>query len=142
MRALLDVNVLLALFDSGHQFHGHARAWLEEQIEQGWASCPITQNGFIRIVSQPAYPNNVHPAQAIDRLAEAARSPHHQFWPDDVSILDSAVADSTRIHGAKQLTDAYLLALAVRHGGCFATFDERVPRNAVRGATREHLRLL
>lgn len=142
MRALLDINVVLALFDTGHQFHGRARAWLEQHIEHGWASCPITQNGFVRIVSQPAYPNRVPPAEAIDRLAEAIGTPYHRFWPDDVSLLDDAIADGTRIHGAKQLTDVYLLALAIRHGGCFATFDERVPRKAVRGATPDHLRLV
>ncbi|MBM3266040.1 MAG: PIN domain-containing protein [Candidatus Sericytochromatia bacterium] len=139
MRALLDINVLLALFDTGHQSHGRAREWLEQHIEEGWASCPITQNGFVRIASLPAFPNHVSPAEAVDRLAEATRSGYHEFWPDDLSILDAAVADRTRIHGAKQITDVYLLALAVQHGGCFVTFEDRIPRSAVRGAKPSHL---
>jgi uncharacterized protein len=142
VRALLDINVLLALFDGGHQFHGRARAWLTAHIEEGWASCPITQNGFIRIVSQPGYPNQVAPKQAMDRLTEATASPHHAFWPDDISILDTSVFDRSRIHGAKQLTDAYLLALAVRHAGRFVTFDGSVPLAAVRDATGDALVVL
>lgn len=142
MRALLDINVLLALFDSNHQFHAQARTWLEENIEHGWASCPITQNGFVRIISQPSYPDHVAPKQAIDHLTKATRSRHHRFWADDVSILDDAAVDRTRIHGPKQLTDNYLLALAVRHAGCFVTFDSSVPVTAVRGATPAHLRTI
>lgn len=142
MRALLDINVLLALFDTGHQFHARARAWLQPRINDGWASCPLTQNGFIRIASQPAYPNHVSPTQAMALLAEATHSSHHQFWPDTISALDEGLVDRTRIHGPKQLTDAYLLALAVQHGGCFATFDDRVPLSAVRQAKPEHLAIL
>jgi len=142
LRGLLDINVLLALFDAGHQFHGRAREWLEQHIDEGWASCPITQNGFVRIVSQPAYPNHVSPTEAIERMAEATRSPYHRFWPDDLSILDDAMVDRQRVHGAKQLTDVYLQALAVRNGGCFVTFDDRVAQSAVRGATPSQLRRL
>ena len=133
-RALLDVNVLLALLDSDHIEHERAKAWLDSEIESGWASCAITQNGFVRIISQPRYPSPVPPAQAIERLARAARTKHHEFWECDVSLLDQSVLDSSRLHGARQVTDAYLLAFAVAHGGRFATFDQRVPPEAVRGS--------
>lgn len=142
MRALLDINVLIALFDASHQFHSRARDWLKEHINEGWASSPITQNGFIRVVSQPSYPNHVSPTQALNRLAEATRSEHHRFWAGDISILDETVFDRTRIHGPKQITDTYLLALAVRNAGCFVTFDSSVPMAAVRGATPGHLKTL
>ena len=142
MRALLDINVLIALFDTGHQFHARARTWLEAHIGEGWASTPLTQNGFVRVISQPEYPNQVSTAQAIERLRDATQSPYHVYWPDDVSIVDPARFDPTRIHGPKQLTDVYLLAIAVRQGGCFATFDERISLSAVPGATAEHLRIV
>jgi uncharacterized protein len=142
VRALLDINVLLALFDPAHQFHLRASEWLDLHIKFGWASCPITQNGFVRIVSQSVYPNRIPPAQAIEHLSEACRSPHHRFWPDDISITDTTVVERTRIHGPKQLTDAYLLALAVRNGGVFVTFDERVSPASVIGATPGNLRVI
>ena len=87
MRALLDVNVLIALLDSGHLHHGLARDWLARNLDDGWASCPVTQNGCIRILSQPAYPNAVSVAQVAERLAEAAQHPTHAFWPDSISLL-------------------------------------------------------
>lgn len=142
MRALLDINVLLALFDGGHQFHERAREWLTAHIDAGWASCPITQNGFIRVMSQPSYPNRLAPKQAMDRLAEATRSPHHSFFSDELSVLDERAFDRTRVHGAKQLTDVYLLALALRNAGRFVTFDDSIPLSAVHGATADNLVVL
>ena len=142
MRALLDINVLLALFDAAHVHHVRAREWLSSQIRAGWASCPLTQNGFVRIVSQPGYPRPIAPARAIALLTDAAATEHHEFWPDSVSILDAATIDRTRIHGPRQLTDAYLLALAVARGGRFVTFDESVPASAVLRASGRHLVVL
>jgi hypothetical protein len=139
MRALLDVNVLLALLDADHADHPTARQWLTGEIEHGWASCAITQNGFLRVVSQPCYPSPVVPAEAIRRLARAAAAEHHAFWPCDVSLLDHAGIDRRRIHGSRQVTDVYLLALAVEHGGRFVTFDRSVPLSAVTGADERHL---
>ena len=138
-RALLDVNVLLALLDADHVDHLRARRWLETEIGYGWASCAITQNGFVRIVSQPRYPSPVSPAQALDLLGHACATPHHRFWPSDVSVLDGAAVDRERIHGPRQVTDAYLLALAVEHAGRFVTFDRSVVRSAVPRATADHL---
>ena len=139
MRSLLDVNVLVALLDSDHVHHRRATDWLGRAIGDGWASCPITENGFVRVVSQPGYPSPISIVEAADRLAEACATPHHEFWPCDVSLLDEAAIDPFRLHGPAQITDASLLALAVRHGGRFATFDQRVALSAVRGATPEHL---
>jgi toxin-antitoxin system PIN domain toxin len=142
VRALLDVNVLIALLDSDHASHDSAINWFAEHAREGWASCPITQNGCIRIMSNPAYPNPLPIQAVIEHLAEACRQDIHEFWPDDVSLLDSDVVDSTRIHGTRQLTDIYLLALAVQHEGRLVTFDTGIPLAAVRKATKQKLLIL
>jgi uncharacterized protein len=142
VRALLDVNVLIALLDSDHASHDSAIDWFAKQARAGWASCPITQNGCIRIMSNPGYPNPLPVQAVVQRLAEACHQSIHEFWPDDVSLLDSNVADSTRIHGPRQLTDIYLLALAVKHAGMLVTFDSGIPLAAVRKATEENLVIL
>lgn len=139
MRALLDVNVLIALLDAAHVHHAVARDWLGDNIAAGWASCPITQNGCIRILSQPAYPGAESPAAVAARLAEAAATPWHEFWPDDLSLLDQKILDWRRVLASRQLTDTYLLALAVGHDGCFVTFDRSIPLDAVPGAEPRHL---
>lgn len=141
-RSLLDVNVLLALLDSDHVDHARASAWLDDNIAGGWASCAITENGFVRVLSQPRYPSPVSPAVAIGVLDEARAGGHHAFWPCDISVLDSPVIDRTRVHGPAQVTDAYLLALAVAHGGRFVTFDRSLPLSAVPGASADHLTIL
>ena len=142
MRALLDVNVLVALLDSDHASHDSAIDWFSTHARDGWASCPITQNGCIRILSNPGYPNPLPIRAVIERLAEACHQKIHEFWPDDVSLLDSDAVDSTRIHGPRQLTDIYLLALAVRRGGRLITFDAGIPLGAVRNATKQNLLVL
>ena len=134
MRALLDVNVLIALLDADHSLHARAAEWFGSHARAGWASCPITQNGCVRIMSHPSYPNAPPVRAVIDRLAGATASGLHEFWPDDISLLDQGLVDAARIHGARQLTDLYLLALAVRHGGRFATFDHSISAEAIKGA--------
>lgn len=141
-RALLDTNALIALLDLDHVHHPRARSWLESEAGSGWASCPLTQNGCVRIMSQPKYPSPVPPGEVIKRLKDAAGTSYHEFWPDDLSILDPRLVDSARIHGPRQVTDVYLLALAVKHGGRFATFDGRVPLSAVPGAAKKHLTVI
>ena len=138
MRSLLDVNVLIALLDADHTSHSRARQWFAAHAAAGWASCPITQNGCVRIMAHPGYPNALPVAAIVERLAEAAADASHTFWPDDVSVLDGTVADASRIHGPRQLTDVYLLALAVAHAGRFVTFDASIAIDAVRGAARKH----
>jgi len=142
-RALFDINLLIALFDELHQHHDRATLWLKENILlHGWASCPLTQNGFVRIMSQSRYVRPIPASQALDMLEEAAATNHHEFWPDDISLLNRRAVDRTRIHGPRQLTDIYLLALAVKHQGRLVTFDDSIPISAVHGATREHLYIL
>ena len=139
MRALLDVNVLIALLDGSHVHHGLVTGWLAGRIDAGWASSPITQNGCIRILSQPGYPNSVPAAQAAIRLAEATQHPSHLFWADSFSLLHPGCLMWERVLSSRYVTDVYLLALAVREGGCFATLDRGIPLDAVGGAQPEHL---
>jgi toxin-antitoxin system PIN domain toxin len=142
MRALLDVNVLTALLDSDHTSHGVALMWFATHAGEGWASSPITQNGCIRIMSNLSYPNAL-PVQAVmKRLADACEDNVHEFWSDEVSLLNPNVVDSTRIHGPRQLTDIYLLALAVEQEGRLVTFDTGVPLAVVRKATPDNLVVL
>lgn len=142
MRALLDVNVLIALLDEGHLHHASAMAWLDREIRHGWASCPITQNGCIRIMSQPAYPGALPAAQVAMRLAEAAANPEHEFWSADVNLLEDGVLKWSRVLGHRQVTDIYLLTLAVRRGGRFVTLDQRIAPDSVIGASAKNLVVL
>jgi len=143
-RALLDINVLLALLDSDHVDHRHARRWIETDIGQGggWASCAITQNGFVRIISQPRYPSPITPAEAIALLARATASELHAYWPCSPSLLAAGVIDRTRLHGHGQVTDAYLLALATINDGRFVTFDRSISVTVAVGATDDNMVVL
>jgi toxin-antitoxin system PIN domain toxin len=142
MRALLDVNVLIALLDGAHQHHRLAWQWLDGHIEHGWASCPLTQNAYVRIVAQPGYPNPSTVRQAVERLGAATRTTHHEFWPDQLSLLDDAHFDADRLLGPRYLTDHYLLALAAARGGRLVSFDRGIGLGAVRAARPEHLVLI
>jgi toxin-antitoxin system PIN domain toxin len=142
MRALLDVNVLIALLDADHIHHTIARSWLEANIAEGWASCAVTQNGCIRVLSQSNYPNALPPADVAERLREATEAPFHHYWTDAPSSLSSSPVNWQFVHASAQVTDAYLLGLAVHHGGRLVTFDHSVPRRAVPGAETQHLLLL
>ena len=90
-------------------------------------------------MSQPRYANPRPTSEVMERLAVATSHPSHAFWPADITLLDQGVADRTRIHGPRQVTDVYLLALAVKHGGCLATLDGTITVSAVRGAAQRHL---
>ena len=141
-RALLDINVLLALLDSDHVDHDRARDWINAEIRHGWASCAITQNGFVRIISQPRYPSPVSPGLALERLARASNTEYHEFWSCSVSLLDEHIFDRSCLVGPRQVTDVYLLALATRHDGRFVTFDRSIPLSAVNGAQEANLTVL
>ena len=134
--------MLIALLDSDHASHASAIGWFSKHARTGWASCPITQNGCIRILSNPGYPNPLPVQALVDHLADACHEEIHEFWPDGVSLLDSDAVDSTRIHGPRQLTDIYLLALAVQHRGKLVTFDTGITLEAVRQATTQNLLIL
>jgi toxin-antitoxin system PIN domain toxin len=142
VRALLDVNVLIALLDADHASHDSAVDWFTKHARKGWASCPITQNGCIRIMSNPNYPKPLPVQAVIEHLADACRQNIHEFWSDDVSLLNSEVVDATRIHGPRQLTDIYLLALAVQNEGRLVTFNSGIPLSAVRKASTQNLLIL
>ena len=142
MRALLDVNVLIALLDSDHASHNSAIKWFAKHAREGWAPCPITQNGCIRIMSNSGHPNPLPVQAVITHLARACHEDIHEFWADEVSLLDSDVVDSSRIHGPRQLTDIYLLGLAVQHEGRLVTFEANIPLSAVRKATKQNLLIL
>ncbi len=133
--ALLDVNVLVALFDPDHVHHDPAHDWFADHRTDGWATCPITENGLIRILSNPAYsPTAEPPAAIVGRLRKFCASGHHTFWADDLSLLDTDGFQKRLPLTSRQITDAYLLALAHRRGGCLVTFDHTIPVKALRGA--------
>lgn len=142
MVALLDVNVLIALLDGGHVHHALATQWLADHLDAGWASCPLTQNGCIRILSQSTYPNQAPAAEVAARLSEATRHPAHHFWPDAVSLLTPDLLDWRKLLTGRHITDAYLLSLAVKNRGRFVTLDQGIPLAAVQGAQAKHLVVL
>jgi uncharacterized protein len=143
MIALLDVNVLVALFDGVHIHHEAAHVWFERDRSLGWATCPLTENGFVRVLSNSAYPGRATTVEdAIDRLERFRLSGGHTFWADTVSFRSVELFRSIHIGGHRQLTDVYLLALAVQNGGRLATFDRSIPLHAVAGATAERLVIL
>jgi uncharacterized protein len=129
-RALLDVNVLIALFNDTHVHHEVAHDWFDDHRAFGWATCALMENGFLPILSPPGADVETDRATLFASLRTFCSSGHHEFWsPFDASALVSH----------RQLTDVYLLGLATRMGGTLATFDAHVPLHAVRGATRDHL---
>jgi len=131
-RFLLDINVLIALIDPAHVQHDRAHAWFRSKGQKAWASCPLTENGVLRIVGHPRYPNSPgSPAAVAELLAAFRKLPGHAFWPDDVSLLDLENVDLTRLLDSAHITDSYLLALARVHDGQLATFDQRLVTDAV-----------
>lgn len=141
MRALLDVSTLIALTDEDHVRHADVMAWWRLEAGSGWASCGVTQNGLVRILSQPGYANPVPIGVAIDLLRRLVATTDHVFW-HQTSLLDADVIDTGRIIGHRQITDVTLLGTAVANGGRFVTLDARVMPSAVRGATNDHLVVL
>lgn len=130
---LLDVNVLVALLDPRHSHHIRAHAWFAAAAG-AWASCALTQNGALRIMSNPRYTNPMPSAiDAARLLARLCAAPEHRYWPCDLSLLNDSTVVSDRLLTHSQITDTYLLALAVKHGGRLATFDKRLVADAVRG---------
>ncbi len=143
MIALLDVGVLVALFDPSHVHHELAHVWLTENRTLGWATCPITENGFVRVVSNPAYPGRrCTVAEALERLQAFADSGDHNFWPDSTSLRRSSRLDAAFLGDHDRIVGIYLLLLAVHHGGRLATFDDGIPTGAVRQAEAEHVALI
>jgi len=144
VRALLDVNIVIALLDPDHAFHERSHDWWEANAKSGWASCPITENGVVRIMSHPGYSpgGRFTPGDLISRLQLFAGQTDHEFWPADISLRDNAIFTTERIHSSRQITDLYLLALAAKHGGKLATFDQGIPISAARNAKAENLSIV
>ena len=141
MRALLDTSVLIALLDANHIHHTLCSRWLAG-TQDGWASCPITLNGCVRILSQPNYPNRL-PMQTVVRGLQAAMAhPMHAFWPDAVDPLATPGLNWDVLLRPAQITDAYLLALAVQNQGCLVTLDQGIALAGVQGAKDAHLKVL
>ena len=133
-RYLLDVNVLIALIDPAHVRHDDAHDWFAAKGKKAWATCPITENGVLRIVGNSRYPSSPGNPAAVAEILLVLRSlGSHQTWSDDISLLDPNAADATRLLNSAQVTDAYLLALAKAHGGQLATFDRHLVSDAVVG---------
>jgi uncharacterized protein len=146
MRALLDVNVLIAMIDEFHPHHELAQRWASDHTD-GFATCPIVQNGMLRIMANPAY-NSVDGVDAFsypslfEILQNSLKSVNHVFWPDDISLLSEQHFKHDTIHSHKQLTDIYLLGLAVAHNGCLVTFDRHIALSHALGASKQHLIVL
>ena len=129
---LLDVNVLIALVDPAHVQHDDAHAWFSRVGKRNFATCPITENGLLRIVGHPKYPNSPGPPSVVAKLLTAFRElPGHHFWPDNISVADSAHVEVGLLSNHSRVTDSYLLALARAHSGRLATMDHRVATDAV-----------
>ena len=142
MRALFDVNALIAIVDENHVHHRRAHEWWAANRSFGWATCPLTENGLARIMSQSGYKNSISTTFAIGLLGEQVARTHHVFWPDDISLRDAALFAPTAILGPNQVTDVYLLALAVKNDGRLATFDRSIPIAAACGAEPRHLAVM
>jgi toxin-antitoxin system PIN domain toxin len=142
MVALLDANLLIALFDVAHGHHQAAHHWFNGNRGHGWATCPLTQNACIRILSQPAYPGRLAVVDASRRLRQAMATADHHFWPDDLSLCDSSHFTLDHLLSSKPLTDIYLLGLATARRGCLVTFDSNIPMAAVPNATGANLIVL
>lgn len=134
MTFLLDVNVLIALLDPAHVHHQPAHAWFAGEGSRGFATCPLTENAVLRIFGNPRYPKSPgSPAGVMPVLRSLVSLPNHEFWPDDVSLLDTARIDAAGLTNWAHLTDVYLLALAARREGRLATFDRRLQSAPVTG---------
>jgi len=141
--ALLDVNVLVALFDPAHPNHEDAHRWFGRHRKRGWATCAVTINGCVRVLSNPAYPTvDATPGEVITRLRVLCGSSDHQFWANSVTLLDDTLFHSTLIAGHQKVTDIYLLGLAIRHNGILATFDRSIPLKPVIGARTDQLEVI
>jgi toxin-antitoxin system PIN domain toxin len=136
-RYLLDVNVLIALIDPAHVQHDRAHDWFAAKGKKAWATCPLTENGVLRIVSHPRYTSSPGtPAAVAELMSILLALGGHEFWPDDVSLLDEKRVDGTHLLDSGQVTDTYLLALARAHGGKLATFDRHLVTDAVIDGSR------
>ena len=144
MTFLLDLNLLLALAWPSHVHHGNAHMWFEREGSASWATCPLTQLGFIRLSSNPAFTSDaVTPTAALAALEAMTSIDAHGFWADEIDCSTEAFSAGGRMVGHRQVTDAYLLSLARAHSGCLATLDKRMHQLLPHGeASSQHLRVI
>ena len=130
--------------DATHAFNGRAYTWWTSNASYGWASCPLTENGYARVLINPSYSPSRRFAltEVIETLTKFAAGTNHEFWSDDLTLRDAKTFSSDRIHGSRQITDLYLLALAVKHGGRLVTFDQNLSISAVKKVTADNLWVL
>lgn len=141
--ALLDVNVLVALFFPDHVHHDLAHDWFADHRRLGWATCPLTENGLVRVAcQQPSDETILRPTDVVEALRRFCADKQHRAWTDSVSLTDASLFAPEFIRGAAQITDVYLLGLAKTRGGCLATFDRGIPLKSVRGAQASHLHVI
>jgi len=130
---LIDINVLIVLIDPSHVGHDTAHRWFAETGAAAWATCPLTENGVVRIVGHPKYPSSAGSPASVAPIVVCLRTlPGDVFWNDDLSLVDSDLVDVDQILTPSQVTDSYLLALAVKNSGQLATFERRLSTRAVR----------
>lgn len=132
MAFLLDTNLLIAMADEQHVHHRRANIFFSQIGKRGWATCPVVENGFLRIFGHPNYPGGPGSPEAVRILLRAFRAaPGHQFWPDALSLCEPSRFPSLPV--SKLLTDYYLLALAIHHKGRLASFDRRINPSIIPG---------
>lgn len=124
---LLDVNVLVGLLSEDSEFYSASQRWFFQNARKGWATCPFTEAGFVRIISNPASSRHViRPSQAIEILEDSLKFPVHEFWKDDLSLAEATADFREYLTGHQQTNDAYMLGLAAKHKGRMVTFDRGV----------------
>lgn len=132
---LLDANVLIALAWPEHSAHGRASLWFGKRAHEGWATCPMTQAALVRVLSNPAFsPRGLTPSGALLVLKRNVELPGHQFWTDSLQLGEALDRMPTPLTGHRQITDAYLVALAIENRGKLATLDRGIPRFAPAGS--------
>ena len=143
MIALLDVHVLVALFDPSHLHHEVAHTWFSRNRASGWATCPTTENGLIRVVSHPSYPGRrTAVADALEGLRAFTESGDHHFWASSTSLRRESRVHAGLLQAHEQITGTYLLLLAVQYEGRLATFDREIPVGAILRAGPRQLVIL
>jgi uncharacterized protein len=126
---LLDANVLIAMAWPAHESHEKVQAWLSTHAPSGWATCPLTQSAFVRILSNPSFsPNSLSPRDAVSLLQTNLSHPAHEFWPDEIDLIQALSPLASQLDGHQQITDAYLVGLAMHRAGKLATMDKSILR--------------
>jgi len=139
---LLDLNVLIALAWPSHIHHLQAHKWFAMAKNSAWATCPIIQSGFIRLSSNPKIlPEAVSPKEALHLLEQITLLPNHLFWADSIALVDAVIFKHSNIIGYRQITDAYLLSLAIHNNGCLVSFDKGIS-TLVPASYRDRLKIL